>query len=102
MSIERFEIEYESGKIVVKQISEIKTQWDIHKEILSSLDEYYIEMYAEDFLGLMNEGDCECESDVTEISTDDLIQELEERGYKSIPCKTITEEQKINELIKTL
>lgn len=107
MSIEKItisETEWKDGIRIIKEKEYLRDEYrgDFEGFILQELADWDIQDYAEKQLDMIKEKNCP-KTYVDDFDTEDLIEELKDRGFDVIECKTLTDAfklEKVKELMQ--
>lgn len=81
-----------------KELHREEYQGDFDKLILGNIDEKSIENFSADNLGMINIQKYRCGCDASDFDTEDLIEEVKERGHQVIECQTLADTFKLDKL----
>jgi hypothetical protein len=74
-----------------------------YNKILDEIPEQYIQRFAEDNLGMSEQGFCDCvDTDIDEFSDQVIEAECEQRGFVLFKTNCITEQMEVQKLKESL
>ncbi|MUP44870.1 hypothetical protein E0K83_03810 [Gramella sp. BOM4] len=88
----------EKYEVIDEELTADQSGFKLEWELLNNISDHRIAEYAEDNLDMIDESECKRQKRLENYQEWEIIDFLEDQGYRVVKCKTINDESKFQQL----